>query len=110
MKKYLTIAFILSALPAFSFDSLPTIPASTLSPMHDMQTLEEQKFRYQQLDYYNDDIKAEKKKFEKRNKTAEQKTQEVKEQIQQAVDKKYQNMGQSKLIQENGQLRIKYGE
>ena len=108
MRKILAVLFMFSSLHAFSFDALPNIPASALSPMHDMQTMEEQKFRFQQLDYYND-VQTEKKKFEKRNKTPEQKTQEVKEQIQRAVDKKYESMGQSQFIQENGQLRIKYG-
>ena len=108
MKKLILLAFICSSLPAFSFDALPDIPMSTLSPMHDMQTMQAQKFRQEQLDYYSD-VQTEKKKFEQRNKTAEQKTQEVKDQIQQAVDRKYQNMGQSQFVQENGQLKIKYG-
>lgn len=108
MKKFLAIGFILSALPAYSFDSLPSFTQSTILPMHDMQSIETQRFRQEQLDYYND-INVEKKKFEKRNKTAEQKTQEVKEQIQQAVDRKYNSMGQSQFVQENGKWKIKYG-
>ena len=108
MRKILVLAFICSTVPTFSFDMLPDIPQTSLSPMHDMQTMEAQRFRHEELDYYND-VKAEKKKFEKRNMTPEQKTQEVKEQIQQAVDKKYESMGHSEFVRENGQLKIKYG-
>lgn len=108
MKKLVLLALICSGIPAFS-DGLPDIPISTVSPMNEFQTMQTQKFKREELNLYTDDIQAEKKKFEKRNKTPEQKTQEVKEQIQQAVDRKYQNMGQSQFVQENGQLRIKYG-
>ena len=108
MRKFLLLAFVCSALPAFSYDLVPEFVNSMASPTHDRQILEDQMFRRSELDY-NGEVQTEKKKFEKRNKTAEQKTQEVKEQIQQAVNRQQRNMGQSHFVQENGQLKIKYG-
>ena len=107
MKKFLAMAFICSTLPALSFDSLPTVPLSEMSPMHDMQTMQAQKFRQEQLDYYND-VQTEKAKFKKRIQTQEEKTQEIKEQIQQAAQQKVDSYGKSEFVRENGQLRIKY--
>jgi len=108
MRKFLLLAFVCSALPAFSFDLVPEFVNSMASPAHDRQTMEDQMFRRSELDY-SGEVQTEKKKFEKKNKTAEQKTQEVKEQIQQAVDRQQRNMGRSEFVRENGQLRIKYG-
>ena len=108
MKKFLLLAFVCSALPAFSYDIIPEFVNSMGSPAHDRQILEDQMFRRSELDY-NGEVQTEKKKCEKRNKTAEQKTQEVKDQIQQAVQRRQKNMGQSQFVQENGQLKIKYG-
>lgn len=116
MKKFLVLAFICSAMPAFSFDGMPIIPASSMSPMHDMQTMQMQKFRQEQIDYYND-VETEKARFKKNSKTEEEQIQEVKNQmqdvqnqIQQAVDKKMQSYGKSEIIREGGKIRIKYGE
>ena len=108
MKKFLLLAFLCSSLPAFSYDLLPEFVNSMASPAHDRQTLEDQMFRRSELDYSNE-VQPEKKKFEKNTKTAEQKTQEVKEQIQQAVNRQQRNMGRSEFVRENGQLKIKYG-
>lgn len=108
MKKFLVLAFVCSSLPAFSYDLVPEFVNSMASPAHDRQIMEDQMFRRSEFDYSND-VQTEKTKFEKRNKTAEQKTQEVKEQIQQAVDRQQRNMGRSEFVRENGQLKIKYG-
>jgi len=107
MKKLFTFVFLMMSLPAMSFDALPTVPLSEISPMHDMQTMQAHKFRQEQIDYYND-VQTEKAKFKKKNQTKEQKIQEVKEQIQQAVDRKTNSYGKSQFVQENGQLKIKY--
>ena len=109
MKKLILLAFVCSALPAFSYDLVPELVNTMASPAaHDRQILEDQMFRRSELDYGND-VQTEKKKFEKKLKTDEQKVQEVKEQIQQAVDRQQRNMGQSQFVEENGQLKIKYG-
>ena len=116
MKKFLALAFICSALPAFSFDGMPIIPESSMSPMHDMQTMQMHKFRQEQIDYYND-VETEKARFKKNSKTEEEQIQEVKtqmqdvqNQIQQAIDRKMKNMERSEIIREGGKIRIKYGE
>lgn len=109
MKKFLVLAFVCSALPAFSYDIIPELVNTLASPAaHDRQIMEDQMFRRSELDY-NNEVQTEKKKFEKKLKTDEQKVQEVKEQIQQAVDRQQRNMGQSQFVEENGQLKIKYG-
>ena len=107
MKKLLAITFICTTIPAMAFDGLPTVPLSETSPMHDMQTMQAQRFRQEQLDYYND-VDTEKAKFKKRNKTDEERIQEVKQQIQQAAQQKVDSYGKSQFVQENGQLKIKY--
>ena len=109
MKKFLVLAFICSAMPAFAFEGMPIIPASTMSPMHDMQTLQENQFRQEQIDYYND-VKTEKARFKKKVITEEQQIQDVQNQIQQAVDRKMNSYGKSEIIREGGKIRIKYGE
>ena len=116
MKKFLVLAFICSAMPAFAFESMPIIPASSMSPMHDMQTMQENKFRLEQIDYYND-VDTEKARFRKNSKTEAEQIQEVKtqmqdvqNQIQQAIDRKMKNMERSEIIREGGKRRIKYGE
>ena len=114
MKRLLVLAFMCSTLPAISFDGLPTVPLSEISPMHDMQSMQAQKFRQEQINYYND-VQTEKERFKKRNKTEEeqaqeihQQVQEIQQQVQQAVQQKVNNAGKSEFVQENGQLKIKY--
>lgn len=107
MKKIFALAFIFTTLPAFSFDGLPTVPLSEISPMHDMQTMQAHKFRQEQIDYYND-VNTEKAKFKKRIQTDEERVQEVKQQIQESVQQKVNSYGKSEFVQENGKLKIKY--
>ena len=103
MKKLLVITFVLTAIPTLAYDGLPTVPLTDLSPMHDMQTMQEQRFRQEQINYYND-VQEEKARYKKKNQTDEERVQEVKQQIQQAqkIDSK------SQFVQENGRLKIKY--
>ena len=87
-----------------------------MSSMHDMQTLQAQKFRQEQIDYYSD-VETEKARFRKNTKTEAEQMQEVQSQIQdvqnqiqQAVDRKMKNMERSEIIREGGKIKIKYGE
>ena len=89
MKKLLALTFVFSMLPAFSFDGLPDVPINPVTPMNDMQTMQEAKFRHEELDYYNDDVQEAKAKFKKRNANPEEQAQQIKDQINQAVDQKY---------------------
>ena len=107
MKKLLVVAFICSTLPAFSFGELPIVPINETSPMHDMQTMQAQRFRHEELNYYND-VDTEKAKFKKRTQTDDEKVQEVKQQIQQAAQQKINSYGKSEFVRENGQVKIKY--
>jgi len=105
MKKLLLTTFVLTAIPALAYDGLPTIPVTAVSPMHEMQTLQEQRFRQEQINYYND-VQEEKARYKKKNQTDEERIQEVKQQIQQAGRQKIDS--KSQFVQENGQLKIKY--
>ncbi len=106
MKKIIAFVFLFSLLPASAFD-LPTVPVNELSPMHDMQSMQIQKFRQEQLDYYND-VKTEKEKFKKRNTKP---TEELQEKIQEAVQRANTRNSKSQFVRgENGQIIIKYGE
>lgn len=108
MKKLLAIAFVCSTLPVFAFGDLPVVPITTTSPMSDMQTIEDQKFRDDQINYY-DDGKTKKSRFKRRAQTEEESIQDVRNQIQQSVDNKVKSYGKSRFIRENGQIKIKYG-
>ncbi len=100
MKKFLTIAFICSTLPVFAFDALPTIPLNEVSPMSDMQAMEAQRFRQEQINYYSD-VETEKKRFEKAN-------QKVTNQQDQPIIQKMINNTSSEFVEENGKIKIKY--
>ena len=104
MKKFLAFAFICSMMPASAFD-LPTVPMNELSPMHDMQSMQAQRFRMENIDYYND-VETEKARYKKR--TA-QPTEELQEKINQAVEKANKINSKSEFVRENGKLKIKYG-
>ena len=105
MKKILLSVAVFSMLPVCAFE-LPTVPINELSPYHEMQSMEAARFRHEQIDYYND-VKTEKERFKKRN---AQPTAELKEQINQAVQKSNVQNSKSEFIRENGQLNIKYGK
>lgn len=98
MKKFILLVFICSSLPAFS-DGLPDIPLSTTSPMNEFQTMQTNKFEYEQT-----------KKYEKEEKAnlaskSRQKFQNMNENIKNVFTR---NRTNSRIIEENGQIKIKY--
>ncbi|MBO6088210.1 hypothetical protein J6P92_07715 [bacterium] len=96
MKKFILLAFICSTLPAFS-DGLPDIPISTTSPMNEFQTMQYHKFEYEQEKNYE----KEQSFFDK----SKQKFQDLNENIKNVFTR---NRTDSKIIEENGQFKIKY--
>lgn len=98
MKRFILLAFICSGMPAFS-DGLPDIPLSTTSPINEFQTMQTNKFEYEQTKNYE---KAEKANLVDRGK---QKIQDMNENIRNVFTRNNTN---SKIIKENGQIKIKY--
>ena len=90
MKKILiSILMFSTILPAFSYAP----PIAPVINNHDMQMIKEQKFRYEELNDYKE-VKA---RFEKRMKSYEKPV------INNTVNQK-----EPELIDENGEIRIKY--
>ena len=96
MKKLILLAFICSSLPAFS-DGLPDIPLSTGSYMNEFQTMQMNKFEYEQTKNYEKEQKA---SLVERSK---QRIQDVNENIKNKFRR-----NNSQIINENGQIKIKY--
>ncbi len=92
MKKIcLTILFISVALPAFSVAA----PDAAIIQVHDMQMINEQRFRQDVLNDYND-VETEKARFEK-------KTAPKESLINKLFNKK-------KFVEENGEIKIESDE
>ena len=114
MKKFLLLTVLLASIPqcakAFSGDIAP----ADVMQIHDMQMLYEQKFRRDEVNDYKE-VKEEKARFWKKNKTDEQRKQEVEQQVQN-IERQIQTQQNritapskhSEFIEENGQLKIKY--
>lgn len=98
MKKFILLAFICSGMPAFS-DVLPDIPMSTNSYMNEFQTMQTNKFEYEQTKNYE---KAEKASLVDKSK---QKIQDMNENIKNVFTRNNTN---SRIIKENGQIKIQY--
>lgn len=85
-------------LTALGICSLPTLaagpPTASIIQVHDMQMIKQQKFRMEELDYYND-VQQEKERYRKR-------TEQPKTVIQRVFDKK------SKFTEQDGEIKIKY--
>lgn len=92
MKKFITILF-LGAFTMPSFAYAP--PIAPVINVHDMQMIKEQQFRREEINDYND-VKQEKARFEKRNKT------------QEPVVQNNNIKHDSELIDDNGEIKIKY--
>ena len=92
MKKFITTLFLcIFTTPVFAYAT----PIAPVINVHDMQMIKEQKFRREEINDYND-VKQEKARFEKRNKTNEP--------VVQNNNPKHE----SELIDENGEIKIKY--
>lgn len=78
-------------MPAFAYAP----PIAPVINVHDMQMIKEQQFRREEINDYND-VKQEKARFEKRNKT------------QEPVVQNNDIKRDSELIDENGEIKIKY--
>lgn len=98
MKKLILLAFVCSSLPAFS-DGLPDVPLSTNSYMNEFQTMQTNKFEYEQTKNYEKEEKA--SLVEK----SKQKFQDMNENIRNVFTR---NRTNSRIIEENGQIKIKY--
>lgn len=92
MKKFLIgIFMIMTLLPAFAY-APPTAPVINV---HDMQMIREQKFRREEINDYKE-VQEEKARFEKRNRAETP-----------VVEKRTINK-EPELIDENGEIKIKY--
>lgn len=93
MKKFLiSILMFSTILPAFSYAP----PIAPVINNHDMQMIREQKFRHEEINDYKE-VKEEKARFEKRMKSYEK-----------PVINNTENQKTPELIDENGEIRIKY--
>lgn len=91
MKKF-AILFCLISSPAFAV--LP--PDAAIIHVHDMQMINQQRFRMEEINDYND-VQQEKERYKKRN-----------EQPQTVIQKIFSK--KSKFVEENGEVKIKYNE
>ncbi len=114
MKKFLLLTVLLASIPqcakAFSGDVAP----ADVMQIHDMQMLYEQKFRQDEVNDYKD-LKEEKARYWKKNKSDEQRTQEAKQKAQEIKDQIQTQQNRisapskhSEFVEENGQIKIKY--
>lgn len=93
MKNFLILLLLtMVTQPAVAF--VP--PAASVINVHDTQMIKEQQFRREELNDYND-VQQEKARFEKRNRTTKPVVKNS------TIDKK------PELIDENGEVKIKYG-
>lgn len=90
--KQILILSLLFTTPAFA--ALP--PDASLIQVHDMQMLNQQRFRMQEINDYND-VQTEKARYQKKN-------QQSKTVIDKIFNKK------SKFVDNNGELKIEYTE
>ena len=95
MKKILLYSLLISSmiLPAQAFYS----PAE-ITQVHDMQMINQQRFRMEQIDDFNE-VKQEKERYKKKNPSFEQSKPTV---------NNYVTTPQSQFIDDGGQIRIKY--
>ena len=114
MKKFLLLSLIFASIP-YSANALSgDVAPADIMQVHDMQMLYEQRFRQEEVNDYKD-IKEEKARFWKKNKTSEQAQQEARQQVQE-ITNQIQNQQnrisapskRSEFVEENGQLKIKY--
>lgn len=106
MKKILLLSVLLlipQCAKAFSGD---VAPADVLQ-VHDMQMLNEQRFRMEEYNDYKD-MQEEKTRFWKKNKSAKEQVQEITNQVQKRQEQVAAPSKRSEFIKENGQLKIKY--
>lgn len=89
MKKYILILALLS-MPVYAYAP----PSAAVMQVHDMEMLKQQRFRMQELNYYND-VQEEKIRYQKRN-----------EQPQTVIEKLFTK--KSKFIEDNGEVKIQY--
>lgn len=89
MKKSLLMLSLIS-MPAMAV--VP--PDAAIIHVHDMQMINQQRFRMEQINDYND-VQQEKERYKKRN-----------EQSQTVIQKIF--CKQSKFVEENGEVKIKY--
>lgn len=89
MKKYILILALLS-MPVYAYAP----PSAAVMQVHDMEMLKQQRFRMQELNYYND-VQEEKTRYQKRN-----------EQPKTVMEKLFSK--KSKFIEDNGEVKIQY--
>lgn len=114
MKKFLLLSVLLASIPNIANAFAGDIAPAAVTQVHDLQMLEEQRFRRDEVNDYKE-VKEEKARFWKKNKTEQQAVQDAKQQVQQITDQIQQKQQQvvapskhSEFIRENGQLKIKY--
>lgn len=89
MKRFAILSVLLT-MPAFAV--LP--PDAAIIHVHDMQMINQQRFRMEEINDYND-VQQEKERYQKRN-----------EQPQTVMQKLFSK--KSKFVEENGNVKIKY--
>lgn len=89
MKRY---ALILSLISMPVMAVVP--PGAAIIHVHDMQMINQQRFRMEEINDYND-VQQEKERYKQRN-----------EQPQTVIQKLFSK--QSKFVEENGEVKIKY--
>lgn len=91
MKKII-LMFILSTVSVSAYAILP--PDAGIIQVHDMQMLKQQRFRMEEINDYND-VKQEKERYQKRQ-------QQTKPIIEKSFEKN------SKFVEDNGEIKIKF--
>lgn len=93
MKKFLAVVFLFFIMsPAYS-----VVPDAAIIQVHDMQMINQQRFRYEELNDYND-VQTEKERYKKR-------TEPEQPFVQKIINK---DSKKSKFVDDNGQIKIEY--
>ena len=107
MKKLLLTAFLVS-IPYCAYSFVGEFSPADVIQVHDMQMINEQRFKMEQQFDENESLQEEKTRYWKKNKSPNKQVEETKEQIQQKQQQVIQPSKHSEFIQENGQIKIKY--
>ncbi len=89
MKKYVLILILIAA-PACAYPP----PQAAIMQVHDMEMIKQQRFRMEELNYYND-VQTEKIRYQKRNM-----------QTKPVIQKKFSDNQNQKFVEQNGELKI----